>query len=307
VLRISDVSSISFASHKLYDNSFSIGTKEHELSARSLSNQIKESLLSANYSCSSQEMMKRIEDAIEFKDDVASSEKLKNAHDFMVSKEMRYGLGPEQNSVNRISTNSNAMHDNSRDDSANSFRSSASKQTLGNFLPLDFKVKLCYECCSGIAYLHSKGFVHNDVKSLNFLVSRDLTVKLSDLGETRLTNSEISAEDIPTSVNWSAPELLCGTDSVHTAADVWGLALVCIEILTGAIPFDTPEYRTMQLKAFAQKLKEGLRPEIPKEIRESKYKWLCDLIELAWVYEPSKRCSAEYMVKEFQKQLKNNN
>jgi len=304
VLRISDVSSISFASYKLYDNSSSIGTKEHELSARTLSSQIKDSLLSASYSISSNEMIKRVEDAIDFKDELTNSGKLKNAQDFMSSKEMRYGLGPENKSANRISTNSNIIHDNVRDASVNSFRTTTSKQTLGNFLPLDFKVKLCYECCSGIAYLHSKGFVHNDVKSLNFLVTKDLTVKLSDLGETRISNSKISAEDIPTSVNWSAPELLCGIESVNTAADVWGLALVCIEILTGSVPFDTPEYRTIQLKAFAQKLKEGLRPEIPSEIKESQYKWLSDLIELAWAYDPSKRCTAEYMVKEFQKQLK---
>jgi hypothetical protein len=75
------------------------------------------------------------------------------------------------------------------------------------------------------------------------------------------------------------------------------------EILTGTVPFDLPEYRKLQMNTFAAKLKEGLRPEIPKDIKESKYKWLCDLIEEAWVYDASKRCTAEYLVKEFQKNL----
>ena len=77
------------------------------------------------------------------------------------------------------------------------------------------------------------------------------------------------------------------------------------EILTGVVPFDLPEYRSLQLKTFANMLKDGLRPDIPKDIRESKYKWLCNLIEQAWHSDPTKRCSAEYMVKEFHKNLKN--
>jgi len=315
VLRISDVSSISFPSSKLYDNTSSIGSKEHELSARTISSQIKDSLINASYSMSSANMMKRVEDAIGTRDDnETGNENLTNAKDFMTSKEMRFGLGPQPDqTVNRItvttitSNNINAMHDLSSNTKSSQpiFAASSSKLTLGNFLPLDFKVKLCYECCNGIAYLHSKGFVHNDIKSLNFLVTRDLTVKLSDLGETRLSNSKIEAKELPTNINWSAPEVLNGSGQVHTSADIWGLSLVMCEILTGTVPFDLPEYRSLQLDEFALKLKEGLRPEIPQDIKEGKYKWLVPLIEQAWVYDATKRCSAEYLVKEFQQNLRN--
>ena len=151
----------------------------------------------------------------------------------MASKEMRFGLGPQPESnisAHRITnSNLNALHDNSMNSNSRTslpfFAGSASKLTLGNFLPLDFKVKLCFECCNGIAYLHSKGFVHNDIKSLNFLITRDLTVKLSDLGETRLADTKIEAKELPTNINWSAPEVLSGNESVNTSADVWGLAL----------------------------------------------------------------------------------
>ena len=34
-------------------------------------------------------------------------------------------------------------------------------------------------------FLHSKGLMHGDIKSLNFLVTENLHVKLSDLGEAR--------------------------------------------------------------------------------------------------------------------------
>jgi tRNA A-37 threonylcarbamoyl transferase component Bud32 len=315
VLRISDVSSISFPSSKLYDNTSSIGSKEHELSARTISSQIKDSLINASYSMSSANMMKRVEDAIGTREDNETvNGNLTNAKDFMTSKEMRFGLGPQPDqTVNRITITTitsnninNTMHDISSNskNSQHIFAGSSSKLTLGNFLPLDFKVKLCYECCSGIAYLHSKGFVHNDIKSLNFLVTRDLTVKLSDLGETRLSNTKIEAKELPTNINWSAPEVLNGNGQVHTSADIWGLSLVMYEILTGTVPFDLPEYRSLQLNEFALKLKQGLRPEIPQDIKEGKYKWIVPLIEQAWVYDANKRCSAEYLVTEFQQNLR---
>jgi hypothetical protein len=52
-----------------------------------------------------------------------------------------------------------------------------------------------------------------------------LTVKLSDLGETRLSESKIAATELPTNINWSAPEILNGNETVQKSADVWGLAL----------------------------------------------------------------------------------
>jgi serine/threonine protein kinase len=41
------------------------------------------------------------------------------------------------------------------------------------------------DCCAGVAFLHSKGLMHCDIKSLNFLVTNEFVVKLSDLGEAR--------------------------------------------------------------------------------------------------------------------------
>ena len=50
------------------------------------------------------------------------------------------------------------------------------------------------DCCAGVAFLHSKGLMHCDIKSLNFLVDEKLTVKLSDLGEARLDIDMRSSE-----------------------------------------------------------------------------------------------------------------
>ena len=99
------------------------------------------------------------------------------------------------------------------------------------------------QAAQGVAFLHSNGVMHCDVKSLNFLVDAAFNVKLADLGEARVfmtvgaggaggagggdVDGVLGAEaegeavaaaaaaagvedsrDFPTNINWSAPEVL---------------------------------------------------------------------------------------------------
>lgn len=69
----------------------------------------------------------------------------------------------------------------------------------GYYLSFHTRLKMAYECCLSVAHLHSKGLMHCDIKSLNFLVTSDLSIRLADLGEARayggLRNSE--AQGLP--------------------------------------------------------------------------------------------------------------
>jgi serine/threonine protein kinase len=136
------------------------------------------------------------------------------------------------------------------------------------------RARMIRDCVAGLGFLHSKGVMHCDVKSLNFLVDQNLNVKLSDLGEARPLRDERERGDrdkddgggagrgsgsgsgsgngdsdrgqgLPGNINWSAPEVLraCngGADRVRESADVWSLAMVFTEVLTMAVPFDTSE------------------------------------------------------------------
>jgi serine/threonine protein kinase len=53
---------------------------------------------------------------------------------------------------------------------------------------------MSYECCKSLAFLHGRGMMHCDIKSLNFLVTSDLSIRLADLGEARIY-SEAKAAD----------------------------------------------------------------------------------------------------------------
>ena len=54
----------------------------------------------------------------------------------------------------------------------------------------------------GIAHVHSKGFMHGDIKPDNFIVAGDWTVKISDFGEaSQTTASSAAAEQVATQVD----------------------------------------------------------------------------------------------------------
>ena len=39
-------------------------------------------------------------------------------------------------------------------------------------VPLRYRQKMMHDCAKGVEFLHSKGFMHCDIKSLNFLVTK---------------------------------------------------------------------------------------------------------------------------------------
>ena len=130
------------------------------------------------------------------------------------------------------------------------------KKFAGSILPDWLKIKLAHDCCKGVAFLHSKTLMHCDIKSLNFLVTENLVVKLSDLGEAR-TMMDIRGSDakaLPRNINWAAPELLRqDTDElIDSKSDVWSLCMVIVEILSGEVPFDSGEYRKIPMQNFLE-------------------------------------------------------
>jgi tetratricopeptide (TPR) repeat protein len=97
--------------------------------------------------------------------------------------------------------------------------------------------RLAAELGEALAHVHAEGVVHRDVKPANVLLRRDGSVKLADLGiataadQTRITHSGI----VLGTASYMAPEQLDGRDA-GAPADVYALAAVCFEALTGTRP-----------------------------------------------------------------------
>jgi glycogen synthase kinase 3 beta len=91
-----------------------------------------------------------------------------------------------------------------------------------------------YQCCRSLAYCHSLGICHRDIKPQNLLLDPEShIVKLCDFGSAKiLVRGEANVAYI-CSRYYRAPELIfCSTDYT-TTIDVWSLGCVMAEMLIG--------------------------------------------------------------------------
>lgn len=95
------------------------------------------------------------------------------------------------------------------------------------------------QAADGLAYAHARGFVHRDVKPTNLLFDDAGRVRITDFGVARaLAEAQWTepAEGLIGTVRYSSPEQALGRP-VDPKSDVYALALVLYECLTGSVPF----------------------------------------------------------------------
>ena len=112
---------------------------------------------------------------------------------------------------------------------------------------------------------HAKGLAHLDVKPGNVLVSETGDVYLSDFGLTRRRNESGAAAEpgeVVGTLGYLAPEQIENRD-VSTTTDVYALACVLFECLTGEVPFG----RDSTLGAMFAHLHED-RPSASERVQE---------------------------------------
>ena len=95
------------------------------------------------------------------------------------------------------------------------------------------------QAAEGLAYAHARGFVHRDVKPANLLFDEEGRLRVADFGLARALAEASLTEPAGTTVGtarYAAPEQALGM-RVDGRADVYSLALVLYEAVTGVVPF----------------------------------------------------------------------
>ncbi|MDP6944622.1 MAG: serine/threonine-protein kinase, partial [Myxococcota bacterium] len=112
-------------------------------------------------------------------------------------------------------------------------------------VPPRFAARIISDVCAGLAYAHGfrvspeqRGVLHRDVSPDNVLVSYNGAVKIIDFGVARALDdgSAIEPNALLGKMRYMPPERAEG-GTVDARSDLFGLAIVLYELLTGAHPF----------------------------------------------------------------------
>ena len=112
-------------------------------------------------------------------------------------------------------------------------------------LPLDQAVRLARQLADALDYAHARGVVHRDLKPENVLLSGDQAL-LADFGIARVASLDEGVETLTAvgtllgTPQYMSPEQATGDRSLDARSDVYSLACVCYEMISGRPPFLEP-------------------------------------------------------------------
>ena len=144
--------------------------------------------------------------------------------------------------------------------------------------------------CGALEHAHARGVIHRDVKPANVMVPEAAEdgagiAKLTDFGIARLADAAALTRtgDVVGTIAYMAPEQAEGRQ-VTGAADLYSLALVLYEALTGANPI-------RQEGAAATARRVGMRLPPLGRVRRDLPRELCQALDAALDPEPGRRAS----------------
>jgi hypothetical protein len=129
-------------------------------------------------------------------------------------------------------------------------------------------------------YMHERGIIHRDLKSLNILLDTERRARICDFGLVRLKSLAPMTGMIGTP-QWMAPEILMCSIYYDGKVDVFSYGIVLWELLTGGLPYHNAPMEKLGYMV----VQEGRRPLIP----DGTPRELSDLITACWATSAQER------------------
>ena len=112
-------------------------------------------------------------------------------------------------------------------------------------LPPRQSVRIALQALRGLEAIHAAGIVHRDISPENLMITADDSVKIIDLGVAKIEDPDAVAQTrtgiFVGKLRYAAPEQLgfLGEDEkIDGRADLYAMAMVLVELLTGRPPYE---------------------------------------------------------------------
>lgn len=157
----------------------------------------------------------------------------------------------------------------------------ATRYYSAGLLDFSWLYEIVVQVCRALQYIHSRGFIHYDVKPRNIRLMHDGRVKLMDFGLIGQPRGEgqLRLRGTP---EYIAPELIRG-DSVDHRADLYSLGVSLYEIVTGSLPYKDDSSTLILRQHVEETLK--LPDDVAEQVPEALQTLICRLLDK----EPARR------------------
>uniref|UniRef100_A0A5F8GJD8 Mitogen-activated protein kinase kinase kinase kinase n=2 Tax=Monodelphis domestica TaxID=13616 RepID=A0A5F8GJD8_MONDO len=153
---------------------------------------------------------------------------------------------------------------------------------------------VCRETLQGLAYLHTKGKMHRDIKGANILLTDHGDIKLADFGvAAKITATIAKRKSFIGTPYWMAPEVAAveKNGGYNQLCDIWAVGITAIEL--GEL--QPPMFDLHPMRALFLMSKSNFQPPKLKE----KTKWTAtfhNFVKIALTKNPKKRPTAERLL-----------
>lgn len=155
-------------------------------------------------------------------------------------------------------------------------------------MPLELALETAQQMADALAFAHSHGVIHRDVKPANVMISGSQgRIKLTDFGIAHLANSEhTQAGQMLGSPRYMSPEQALGRE-VDGRSDMFSLGAVLYEMLTGHYAFDGDSLPTIVYRVIHD------TPVAAASLRANLPPALCQLLDRLLSKDPASRPDAQ--------------
>ncbi len=125
------------------------------------------------------------------------------------------------------------------------------------------------QVCRALTRAHQAGVVHRDLKPDNIFIVKDDDrdiVKILDFGVAKSASQALDGSNTKTGAMlgtpyYMSPEQAQGIKSVDARSDLWSLAVIVFQCLTGKLPFESEALGDLLVKIIVQPIPKPLSPE----------------------------------------------